>query len=110
CAVLEFVFQRRKIDDGIDLSESVDESALGDTSDQRHLSAFEAGSHAASAARLLSLMSLAGSLAQAGAYAPAQSLGSGLGAVGGSEFVHFHRLTSLRLFHLDHMADLSDHA
>ena len=64
CAVFKYI-QRANVDGNDLLGEDVVEASLRNTPLQRHLAAFEAGTHPSARSGLLALVALAGSFALA---------------------------------------------
>src|SRR5699024_5648121 len=89
CAVFKSV-EGVEIDRNDLLREDIVETSLRDSSLQRHLAAFEAGTEAVTRSCLLALVALAGRLAVAGAVASADALCLAHCARRRSEFVKLH--------------------
>src|SRR5512141_763163 len=78
------------VDDGHLLPEDVDETALRDPPLERHLPAFIPGLRPAAAARLETLVPLAGGLPESGAFAPADALAPAFRPFCATQIREFH--------------------
>lgn len=87
------VLEIGNVHDGVlDLEVGVVETALRNTTDKRHLTAFESEADAAARTRLLTFVAFAGGLTVAAAFAAAEPLDAVLGTRTGLESVQIHFL------------------